>query len=115
MPVSLDQILASTRDSLPALRLRARSLEREARAAPDPPSFAAALRSERVAVIAEVKRRSPSAGMIRGDLDPAETLRIVLPAGTALIVGLQIIFGTCLLSVLNLRGGRDERRRENDS
>jgi glycosyltransferase involved in cell wall biosynthesis len=50
-----------------------------------------------------------------GDLDPAETLRIVLPAGTALIVGLQVIFGTCLLSVLNLRGGRDERRRENDS
>jgi glycosyltransferase involved in cell wall biosynthesis len=50
-----------------------------------------------------------------GELDPAETLRIVLPAGTALIVGLQVIFGTCLLSVLNLRGGRDERRRENDS
>jgi glycosyltransferase involved in cell wall biosynthesis len=50
-----------------------------------------------------------------GELDPAETLRIVLPAGTALIVGLQIIFGTCLLSVLNLRGERDERRRENDS
>ena len=49
-----------------------------------------------------------------GELDPAETLRIVLPAGTALIVGLQIIFGTCLLSVLNLRGERDERRREND-
>jgi hypothetical protein len=49
-----------------------------------------------------------------GDLDPAATLRIVLPAGTALIVGLQIIFGTCLLSVLNLRGERDERRREND-
>jgi hypothetical protein len=50
-----------------------------------------------------------------GELDPAETLRIVLPAGTALIVGLQIIFGTCLLSVLNLRGERDERRRENDA
>jgi len=49
-----------------------------------------------------------------GELDPTETLRIVLPAGTALIVGLQIIFGTCLLSVLNLRGERDERRREND-
>jgi hypothetical protein len=49
-----------------------------------------------------------------GELDPAETLRIVLPAGTALIVGLQIVFGTCLLSVLNLRGERDERRREND-
>jgi glycosyltransferase involved in cell wall biosynthesis len=49
-----------------------------------------------------------------GELDPAETLRVVLPAGTALIIGLQIIFGTCLLSVLNLRGERDQRRREND-
>jgi hypothetical protein len=48
-----------------------------------------------------------------GDLDPAAALRIVLPAGTALIVGLQVVFGTCLLSVLNLRGERDERRREN--
>jgi len=49
-----------------------------------------------------------------GELDPAATLRIVLPAGTALIVGLQIVFGSCLLSVLNLRGERDERRRENE-
>jgi len=48
-----------------------------------------------------------------GALDPAETLRIVLPAATALIVGLQVMFGTCLISVLNLRGERHERRREN--
>jgi len=48
-----------------------------------------------------------------GPLDPAATLRIVLPAATALIVGLQLMFGTCLLSVLNLRGGREERRPEN--
>jgi hypothetical protein len=38
-----------------------------------------------------------------GPLDPTMTLRIVLPAATALIVGLQLIFATCLLSVLNLR------------
>ena len=45
-------------------------------------------------------------------LDPATTLRVVLPAATALIVGLQRMFGACLLSVLSLRGGREERRRE---
>jgi glycosyltransferase involved in cell wall biosynthesis len=48
-----------------------------------------------------------------GPLDPTTTLRVVLPAAAALIVGLQVMFGTCLLSVLNLRGERDERRREN--
>ena len=47
-----------------------------------------------------------------GPLDPASTLRVVLPSATALIVGLQLMFGTCLLSVLNLRGGRDDSRRE---
>ena len=47
-----------------------------------------------------------------GPLDPAATLRVVLPSAAALIVGLQLMFGTCLLSVLNLRGGRDESRRE---
>jgi hypothetical protein len=36
-----------------------------------------------------------------------------LPAATALILGLQVMFGTCLISVLNLRGEREERRREN--
>jgi glycosyltransferase involved in cell wall biosynthesis len=48
-----------------------------------------------------------------GPLDPAMTLRIVLPAAAALIIGLQLVFATCLLSVLNLRA-REKHSEGND-
>ena len=57
MPVTLDKILTSTRGQLAGLRTRRAAVEREAADAPRPASLAAALRGERVAVIAEVKRR----------------------------------------------------------
>jgi indole-3-glycerol phosphate synthase len=85
MAVTLDQILASTRLDLPALSRRRSVLEREAADRPTPPSLRAALRGERVRVVAEVKRRSPSAGIIRDDLEPGERAGLYAEHGAAAI------------------------------
>ncbi len=85
MAVSLDQILDSTRRGLPSLRERRASLEREAGSRSSPPPLGLALRGERVAVVAEVKRRSPSAGVIRDDLDPRERAMLYARHGAAAI------------------------------
>lgn len=67
----LDEILFSTRTGLPALRARRAALEVAAEQRAVPPDFATALRRDTVGLIAEVKRRSPSAGSINQGLDPA--------------------------------------------
>lgn len=85
MAVTLDQILASTRLDLPALSRRRSALEREAADRPTPPSLRDALRRERVGVVAEVKRRSPSAGVIRDDLEPGERAVLYAEHGAAAI------------------------------
>jgi indole-3-glycerol phosphate synthase len=84
MPVSLDEILASTRRLIPPLHQRRADLERAAAEAPVSRSLGAALQGSAVAVIAEVKRRSPSAGLIR-ELDPATHAAAYARAGAAAI------------------------------
>ncbi len=73
----LDTIIAQKRVEVAALRPRAAELKRLAAARNERRDFAAALRRAdgRVALIAEVKKASPSAGVIRPDFDPVAIAR----------------------------------------
>src|SRR2546421_3292513 len=88
----LDAILSATRARIAGLKPRAAELERRAAAAPAPPLLARALRAGgtvgTVGVIAEVKRRSPSAGTIREDLDPVDHARSYQRGGAGALSGL---------------------------
>ena len=80
----LDRILATKREEVAGLAPARENLRREARDLPPARPFAGALRVPgEVRVLAEIKRRSPSAGAIRPDADPAEIARDYQAGGAA--------------------------------
>src|SRR5437867_1031180 len=78
-------ILEATRERVAALRPRMRELERQAAEAPEPRPFERIVAARHVGVIAEVKRRSPSTGAIREDLDPVEHAQAYAQGGAVAI------------------------------
>ena len=83
----LERILESKRDEVRkrSARVPLGKLQAAARAAPAPRSLAASLarRGEGLRVIAEVKKASPSKGVIRADFNPLEIARAYEAAGAA--------------------------------
>lgn len=81
----LDTIVEAKRAEVSAAKARMPLAEVQARArgAPPPRDFVAAIRAKQPAVIAEIKRASPSKGVLREDFDPAAIARSYERAGAA--------------------------------
>ncbi|MFY9314429.1 MAG: indole-3-glycerol phosphate synthase TrpC [Burkholderiales bacterium] len=88
-PDILERILARKRQELEAARraVPLAEMQRRAAAAPAPRDFVGALRAKiaarRPAVIAEIKKASPSKGLLRADFDPAAIARSYAAGGAA--------------------------------
>lgn len=88
MTTILDRIVANKPAEIAAARARVSEAELERRIAvlPPPRDFRAALeQGQELRLIAEVKKASPSAGIIRGDFDPVAIARIYERHGAACI------------------------------
>src|SRR6056297_292274 len=86
MTTILDKILVETRKSLAQAQRQVplATLQRTAESLSPPRDFHAALAAgQAVQLIAEVKKASPSAGIIRADFDPVAIARSYASAGAA--------------------------------
>lgn len=83
----LDDIVAAKKGALAAAKRRTSliQLQRMAQTQSPPLDFAASLRGEDIRLIAEVKKASPSAGLIRADFNPREIAQIYADNGAAAI------------------------------
>lgn len=103
----LGRIIAETRERVEALRSSDGDLRAAAMAAPPHPPFALALRREKLALIAEIKRRSPSKGEINSHISVAAQARAYQSGGAAAISVLteERHFGGDLADVAEVRRG----------
>lgn len=88
MPNILDKIVARKRDEIAAAKRQcpAKALEAQLAAAPPVRDFVAALTAQPgMALIAEVKKASPSAGLIREEFDPVQIAGVYERHGAACI------------------------------
>lgn len=83
----LDEIVADSRIELERRQRRLPLAEVKIRASEQPVTlnFAAALRGDRIRLIAEVKKASPSRGVIRSDFNPVEIAQIYAVNGASAI------------------------------
>src|SRR5687767_14792145 len=79
----LDRIVEATRSRVADLRTRWAAVMEKAEASPPPPSFEQAITRSELAIIAEIKRRSPSRGLLAGELDPTELAKRYASGGAA--------------------------------
>ena len=99
----LDNIYAAKRVEVRARRavVSPMAIVAEAGRAPKPRDFIVALRAQRPAIIAEIKRASPSKGDIMPGLDPATVAREYVAAGAAAI---------SVLTDVHFKGSLDDLR-----
>lgn len=83
----LDEIMRHKREELPERMhtMPLATLRALAATVPDPLDFVAALRRPGVSLIAEVKRASPSRGLLCRDFDPAHLAQVYVQGGAAAI------------------------------